>query len=390
MGDFAENFIQGFMAGHRAKSEKERTAQDKERFEESKKQHAEEFDLLKRTREAELKAHETANQFDLLDHLSKSPGSFTPVDTDKTGSMNEDMIGTGERAQEPDMNIMGHNFPVMRLEDTVKQKLMMSAQEAKIKDEAENVPLASDLTQIGLKAGTKIRPPELAAKVALFGDESQVKAAGIRASAAAAAKAGGEVDGDYLGQQIVDRRIDYRSLTKDQKTAATTWLKDQGLDIPRALSAKEKDAGNSSISGLGALDKMDALLAADPNLPYKESLNPSGLLGAPARSLVPNLSEYSAAKREAVDVVTRIRTGAALNKEEEKFYPQQVAQSGDSPEVVKAKHNQLRAFYLGVAGVPVRLTSPDGKQRVLYQDLYDAKQRLGTRKRIAQGWRLEY
>lgn len=394
MSDFAQNFIAGFMAGHRAKSDRERLALEKEGQEEEAKRHKERLGFEKQRLDLETQASDLKNKLTYLALARESPALRTPVNTEVSGSRDEDLIGTGvETPEDPlEINIGGQTFkiPVQHREDVMRDKLLQLTQEAKVKDDLENVPLTGDIPQLGLKAGTRIRPNELTARVALHGDEAQVQAARERSAATRQVAEGAAQDAGYLGQQIVDRRIDFRSLTKDQKTAATSWLSEQGLDVPRQLTAKEKDAGNSAISGLGALDRMDALLSKDPQLAYKDSINFDGIAGAPARALVPNLSEYSAAKREAVDVVTRIRTGAALNKEEERFYPRQVAQSGDSPETVKAKHNQLRAFYLGVAGIPVRLTSPDGKQQVTYQDLYDPKQRVGTRKRIAQGWRLEY
>lgn len=96
------------------------------------------------------------------------------------------------------------------------------------------------------------------------------------------------------------------------------------------------------------------------------------------------LGKVGFAERELRDVITRIRTGAALSENEESFYKKQVPRTVDSDETIQTKVNQLAAFYAGIAGSPVTLELPDGNV-VVADDMYDPETRTDVRQAIANG-----
>jgi len=77
----------------------------------------------------------------------------------------------------------------------------------------------------------------------------------------------------------------------------------------RELSQEIQRLKGNAESGLKALAQMRAELKRDPQALLKEPFGGSRV--------------FTAAKREAVDVITRLRTGAALNMSEEQFYKDQ-------------------------------------------------------------------
>lgn len=205
MGDFAENFIQGFMAGHRAKSEKERAAQDKERFEEAKKQHAEEFKLRQNESDIMTQAYTLDEKLKLLAFRRTQPAPLP--DLSKSGGMGPPREEDFPNEEPVSLDFGGQHFkvPVVHQEEAMKERLMQLAEEQRIKDDAENVPLTSDIPQIGLKAGARVRPNELNAKVQLRGQDTALEAA--RTRAAAVGKGGMDIN-DPVTKAAVDNAAD--------------------------------------------------------------------------------------------------------------------------------------------------------------------------------------
>jgi LysM repeat protein len=191
-------------------------------------------------------------------------------------------------------------------------------------------------------------------------------------------------DIDYLTKQVLNRQLELTStaLTKEQKSAILSNLAQKGLNIPRTLTGAEKTAQNNATAGLNAIDDIDSFLLTDPNLVYKGAL--PGFLASWAGA-----SSFNTARDNAKDVITRIRTGAALNEQEITFYNSMIPKWGDKANDVTYKLTQLRALYLGVSGLSVTIVSPKGEEYIL-QDLYNATQRQGLRDAIKNGYKLIY
>lgn len=108
----------------------------------------------------------------------------------------------------------------------------------------------------------------------------------------------------------------------------------KSLPSSKPLTAAQKLAKINADSGLRALDKMESELAKNPNAIVQASVP-----GSPGARI------YATARKEASDVLTRLRTGAALNKEEEKFYISQLPAVFDSPETIAYKMKLFRDLF---------------------------------------------
>lgn len=402
---FAESFIRGYTRGTQTKLEKEKSARDQAAFEADTKY-----------REGQVKRQSEMDRLDAAHkglaaklELLKIRQSTDPQSTeqyDNPEKMGPPQTVAGQHpAIDFDLTAFGggHESVVPEGASSIaakaaRQKVAEVQAEEEVRSKIKNraTTLTPEAARYLGTSATEVDPANLEVlKGAAVQRETNKRNREDNASADARARimhpgtTGDDDQADYLADQISQRRLDYRSLTKDQKASVTASLQKRGMDIPRALTANEKDASKNAIQGIDALDRMDKMLAAHPRLAEAESFAP-GMAGRLIGNMsgVP-ISEFRAAKQEAVDIVTRIRTGAALNATEQKYYPNLVAQSGDSPEAIATKHTQLRAFYLGVAGIPVKLTGPNGEEAVA-QDMYDPKQRIGVRKMIDAGWKLEY
>lgn len=141
----------------------------------------------------------------------------------------------------------------------------------------------------------------------------------------------------------------------------------------RSLTASEQESQINANSALLSLQNLTKIISNDDGSFNKTKLiTPLGL------------GEAGQPKRELRDVITRIRTGAALSKNEESFYNKQIPQVTDSDTTIQNKINQLAAFYAGLAGSPVTLQQADGTV-VVADDMYNPQTRLEVRQAIAGG-----
>lgn len=200
-----------------------------------------------------------------------------------------------------------------------------------------------------------------------------------------------------LVTQLLNRNsgVTFANLPKEDKQLALQTFTEQGLSIPRPLTSQEKNAADQATAGLNAVEQIRQM-NANGGLPLTASAltpNASGpftsLISAGANALDPRLNNYRVASQEAADIITRIRTGAALNQQEISFYQSKLPALGDNDTTIKNKLDQLTGFYLGMSGLPVTVSDQSGKQ-FLFTDLYDPQQRLGLRRAIDSGYSLQY
>lgn len=142
----------------------------------------------------------------------------------------------------------------------------------------------------------------------------------------------------------------------------------------RSFTGAEREAQANATSALLSLNKLTEKIGTDnPNNEFKQ------------RKLITfGFGQIANAQRELTDVISRIRTGAALTAAEEAFYQKQVPNKYDNDATIKSKVNQLAAFYSGIAGNPVTLQLADGTI-VEADDMYSAEDRLAVKDLIAQG-----
>lgn len=390
---FAENFIRGYTMGTHAKLSKEREVREQQEFEQNTEFRKQQLERQAKLDTLEAGSKKLSTQISLAQLQEGRPGPTRPPGLEEFGSepglqMPGPVVGQHPE-QSLDLSFLGLPNQSVRprtAEEVASTGLAQKVAEARAAQGVARAPTAITTPTaakfLGVGVGDEVSPLELPVLTAAAGERAATGRANIAAAARKEDRENALGDPDYLADQVLGRGIEFRSLTKDQKGAVTNVLSQRGMAIPRALTQTERNLGNNAISALNALDRMDTMLKRDPGLPIKETVPGIGgrLLGA---------SEYRAARNEAVDVLARARTGAAMRPDEEAYYKTQTAQAGDAEDVIARKHMQLRALYLGLSGIPVKVIGPDGTT-VVYQDAYDQKQRLGIRKRIEQGWRLDY
>lgn len=141
-----------------------------------------------------------------------------------------------------------------------------------------------------------------------------------------------------------------RAIMAGDKEAANAILagyKAFGQSAQKPLSAEASKVIANANSGITSLGQLRSII--------KEGGVPGGTLvpgrdlfgGAGASAL--GTGSYDTAAKNIVDVITRLRTGAALSESEEAFYKSQVPQAFDSPEVIDQKLQLFDDLFRSVA-----------------------------------------
>jgi len=111
------------------------------------------------------------------------------------------------------------------------------------------------------------------------------------------------------------------------------------------MTESSPDASVSSISARGALadiDKLVSIINENNGVPFSSAL--------PFGGFSEEGQVYKNAARNVYDLVTRTRTGAALNQSEEEFYKQFVPGITDTPASIQDKIKRLQDLYSSLAG----------------------------------------
>jgi hypothetical protein len=112
----------------------------------------------------------------------------------------------------------------------------------------------------------------------------------------------------------------------------------------KPLSAESAKVVSNAQSGLQSIDALESAMASDPDVLRKTSIPGRSVLGG-ALGNVLGTAGYDNLSRNILDVITRLRTGAALTASEEAFYKKQLPQAMDSPEVVQQKLGMFRDLF---------------------------------------------
>lgn len=124
----------------------------------------------------------------------------------------------------------------------------------------------------------------------------------------------------------------------DADKMAELYMKANGIEAPKTGgAASTKDVMNAK-SGLQSLDQIEKIIKEDPNKLYNLQL--PGALGA---------RDLDQANRNAMDVIARMRTGAAMNKNEEAMYRQFLPSILDDEKTRQQKIDDLRALFESIA-----------------------------------------
>lgn len=140
---------------------------------------------------------------------------------------------------------------------------------------------------------------------------------------------------------------DYKAFEAIMQLAAMAEKKaTSGVNKP--LSAEASKVIANANSGLQSLQELEQIMQADPSVLQKTVIPGRSAMGG-AIANAAGTASYDTAARNISDVITRLRTGAALTESEEKFYRSQLPQAFDSPEVVQQKLNMFRDLFSSVA-----------------------------------------
>lgn len=104
----------------------------------------------------------------------------------------------------------------------------------------------------------------------------------------------------------------------------------------KKLNATQQQQANNANSGLKDIQSLTEMLAKDPSLTLK-----SALPGGSITQRLAGTTDYEAAKNNIVDVISRLRSGAAISASEEKLYKSLLPSAGDSAESAKSKLTRL-------------------------------------------------
>lgn len=108
-------------------------------------------------------------------------------------------------------------------------------------------------------------------------------------------------------------------------------------DETKGLNATQQQQSNNAVSGLEDLSSISDMIKQDPSLALKSSV-PGGSL---ARRLT-GTTDFDAARSNVIDVISRLRSGAAISANEEKLYKSLLPSAGDSSESAQSKLQRLQ------------------------------------------------
>lgn len=133
----------------------------------------------------------------------------------------------------------------------------------------------------------------------------------------------------------------YKMISDYEASNATSGIPGK----PKTVEGQK--AYNNALSGIKAVDELEGMLSKDGGLTWKSAL-PGGsvsdaLLGA---------SKYETALMTAADSMARLRTGAAMTKEETKNFKAMLPKAGDTPETIAYKLNNFRVYFNEVLNQP--------------------------------------
>lgn len=163
-------------------------------------------------------------------------------------------------------------------------------------------------------------------------------------------------NGDTKGLDNLLKVADYYSSQEQaaQKAAQTAKGKPLSAEASKVLS--------NANSGLKSLDQLEGMLSKG-GVPKGTLIPGRGLLGGVVGNTAGTAS-YDSAARNISDVITRLRTGAALTDQEAAFYNSQLPQAFDSPETIQQKLGTFRDLFESVAN---RTGSPSTDIEALLQ-----------------------
>lgn len=114
----------------------------------------------------------------------------------------------------------------------------------------------------------------------------------------------------------------------------------------KSLSVPANELIGNTASGLNAIAQLRSELGKDPNVANKDAA--AGVAGNLGRG-VAGTQTFNTARQEIIDVLSRLRTGAAISASEEKLYKGQLPAAFDSPDQIQYKLGLYQHLFEGLA-----------------------------------------
>ena len=115
----------------------------------------------------------------------------------------------------------------------------------------------------------------------------------------------------------------------------------------KPLSAEASKVLSNANSGLTSLSQLSGMIQ-EGGVPMGTLLPGRDMLGG-LGSRIAGTGSFDTAAKNITDVITRLRTGAALTESEEKFYKSQLPQAFDSPEVQQQKLQMFEDLFSSIS-----------------------------------------
>lgn len=116
----------------------------------------------------------------------------------------------------------------------------------------------------------------------------------------------------------------------------------------KPLSASAATSVSNAETGIRGIGDLQAMMQQDPSVVKRTLIPGRGLFGGVLGNAV-NTNGFDAARQQVVDVIARLRTGAAISKSEESRFLKFLPQPFDSPTVAQQKLGYLERQFQRVA-----------------------------------------
>lgn len=116
----------------------------------------------------------------------------------------------------------------------------------------------------------------------------------------------------------------------------------------KPLSAESSKVISNANSGLTSLAQLRQIMENDPSAKTKQIIPGQSMFGGAGGNAL-GTSSYNAAQKNITDVITRLRTGAAITESEEKFYRSMMPQAFDNADTVNQKLDMFQNLFESVA-----------------------------------------
>jgi len=110
-------------------------------------------------------------------------------------------------------------------------------------------------------------------------------------------------------------------------------------NAPQQLNATQQQLANNANSGLSDIQALRQMIGQNPSIAAKDAIPGGGL----ARRLT-GTTDYEASKQNIIDVISRLRSGAAISASEEKLYKSLLPGPADSAQSAASKLDRLHSL----------------------------------------------